>query len=46
MFSSCQWNFVSPGMSESADDFWVAWFGEKIVEAGVRVQNVVGIKFM
>ena len=46
MFSSCQWNFVSPGLPESADNFWVAWFGEKIVETGVGVQNVAGIKFV
>ena len=44
MFSSCKGNFISPGITESADDFWIAWFREKIVEAGIRVQNVVGKK--
>ena len=44
MFSSCERNFISPGITESADDFWIAWFREKVVEAGIWVQNVVGEK--
>ena len=33
MFTSCKWNFVSHGITEFADDFWIVWFREKIVEA-------------
>ena len=42
MFSSCKRNFISPGIMESADDFWIAWFQE----AGIWVRNVVGSRII
>ena len=41
----CTRNSIRHRISESANDWWIAWFGDVVTEAGIWVQNIGGKMF-